>query len=376
MRCLALLSLLALAVSISAETTNTDEPASSTEATKVTQSILILTVGVVPLTTTFTPPATCTEARLSQLASPGYELWVNEPQPVAGNQSTDCYPSQFMKGYTSIANESSSIAPLMSPLVCPKGWHTAKEFTSGYIACCASGYLLAPPSVTSDSNRPAYGGTCYSNFKAGQTTTVTAYDNEDVTGTVEWIAQSSADQAYGHVIDGFALDLLPVSTTMATTMVTTTSKTTTSSETPSETESQAASSGGSSSVPGGTVAGIVVACLVGVPAILFVAFWLRRRRMQRRPQKSIGELDGNPDGGFNGHSITIVAGKAAYYPGATIAHEVPADNDSLKSELHSGVSPLSPESLAQREAAIGSVRGDNRTVHAELDAGWKGYEAQ
>jgi hypothetical protein len=151
---------------------------------------------------------------------------------------------------------------------------------------------------------------------------------------------------------------------------------TTSSETPSETESQPASSGGSSSVPGGTVAGIVVACLVGVPAILFVAFWLRRRRLQRRPQKSIGELDGNPDGGFNGHSITIVAGKAAYYPGATIAHEVPADNDSLKSEVHSGVSPLSPESLAQREAAIGGVRGDNRTVHAELDAGWKGYEAQ
>lgn len=213
-----LLALLGLAAVVSArdssivtktddESTETDQSTKSAKKTTTEKSIIVVTIAVEPLTTTFTPPASCT-GHLSQLASPGYALWLNEPQPAVGIKVSDCYPSQFMERYTSLVNESSSIAPLMSPLVCPKGWKTAKEWENGYIACCASGYNLAPPSVTSDTDRPAYGGTCYSNFEVGQTVTVTAYDSENVTATVDWVASSTADQAYGHVIDGFALDLL------------------------------------------------------------------------------------------------------------------------------------------------------------------------
>lgn len=217
----ALLALLGLAAMVSAkdsstatktddESTETDESTKTAKKTTVEQSIIVVTIAVEPLTTTFTPPSSC--GHLTQLASPGYALWLDEPQPAIGIKASDCYPSQFMKRYTSLVNESSSIAPLMSPLVCPKGWKTARQWDNGYIACCASGYNLAPPTVTSDTDRPAYGGTCYSPFTVGQTTTVPAYDTENVTATVEWVASSSLDQAYGHVIDGFALDLIVATT--------------------------------------------------------------------------------------------------------------------------------------------------------------------
>jgi hypothetical protein len=41
--------------------------------------------------------------------------------------------------------------------------------------------------------------------------TVTQWDNVEPTATAEWAATNSLDQAYGHVIDGFALDLISVS---------------------------------------------------------------------------------------------------------------------------------------------------------------------
>ncbi|KAH8661846.1 hypothetical protein BX600DRAFT_303378 [Xylariales sp. PMI_506] len=185
---------------------------SVTSSTSSPSSVLVVTITIAALTTTFTPPATCTEGLLTQLSSPGYQIWLNEPEPVPGTKYSACYPSQFMDGYTSIANSSSSIAPMFSPLVCPEGWITATTWTNGYIACCNSGYLLAPPSTTVDPNRPAYGGTCYSNFDLSQTVTVTAFDNVNVTATADWVASTSGAQAYGHPIDGFMADV--VSTTV------------------------------------------------------------------------------------------------------------------------------------------------------------------
>jgi hypothetical protein len=76
---------------------------------------------------------------------------------------------------------------------------------------CYRGYLLAPPTTTVDSNRPAYGGTCYSPFALSQTVTVTAYNSTNVTATAEWIASTTGAQAYAHPIDGFALDAVVTS---------------------------------------------------------------------------------------------------------------------------------------------------------------------
>lgn len=75
-----------------------------------------------------------------------------------------------------------------------------------------SGFLLHPPSTIVDSNRPAYGGTCYTTFTIGQSINVLAYNSTTLTATQPWVASSSADQAYAHVIDGFAMAEVSVST--------------------------------------------------------------------------------------------------------------------------------------------------------------------
>ena len=70
-----------------------------------------------------------------------------------------------------------------------------------------SGYVLNAPSTTVDSNRPAYGGTCYSAAVQGSTYTVTAYNASTLTATQAWPATTSLDQFYAHVIEGYALEL-------------------------------------------------------------------------------------------------------------------------------------------------------------------------
>lgn len=96
--------------------------------------------SVEALTTTFTPPATCASELLTLLTAKSYQIWINEPAPVPGTLLTDCYPSEWIDGYTSLLSSSSSVVAVMSPLVCPSGWTTQSDSTwsSGYIACCAS----------------------------------------------------------------------------------------------------------------------------------------------------------------------------------------------------------------------------------------------
>ncbi|KAI1098867.1 hypothetical protein F4804DRAFT_323565 [Jackrogersella minutella] len=225
---------------------------SAAASTTAAPSFSVLTLTVKPLTTTFTPPASCGEMHLTQLASPGYQLWLNEPQPVPGSKVADCYPSEFIGGYTSVNNASSSVAPMLSPLVCPQGWNTVKTWTNGYIACCASGFLLHPPDTTVDPNRPAYGGTCYSNFQVGQTAKVTAYNSASVTATVDWVASATNDQAYAHPIDGFQVgsdDNTPTT-----------------------------------GLSGGGIAGVVVGSVAGLIAILLTLLILFRRYRRKKIQ--------------------------------------------------------------------------------------------
>lgn len=106
------------------------------------------------LTTAFTAPTTCNQMQLTQLSSPGYQVWLNEPQPVPGTKFPNCYPSEFMKDYTSVFNQSSSIAPMMSPLVAPDNWVTVKEMDDGYIALCPSyvNFLLQQVLIAQETN--------------------------------------------------------------------------------------------------------------------------------------------------------------------------------------------------------------------------------
>lgn len=96
--------------------------------------------NVAALTTTFTPPAKCNGDSFTMLPAPSYQIWRHEPLPIPGPIIGDCYPPEFINGYTSVLGLYSSIAPLLSPLVCPLGWttQTADSWSNGYIACCDS----------------------------------------------------------------------------------------------------------------------------------------------------------------------------------------------------------------------------------------------
>ncbi|KAK8061638.1 hypothetical protein PG994_008004 [Apiospora phragmitis] len=205
--------LLAGITAVAAAASTTTDPAAPT-TTAPTFSVLTITVQA--LTTTFTPPPKCAESHLSMMSPPGYEIWLNEPMPVPGPPVANCYPSEFMQGYHSMANSSSSIAPFFKPLVCPQGWYTAQEWPNGYIACCNSGYLLHLPDSTVDPDRPAYGGTCYSQFTVGQTVNVTKYGTASLSGTGKFAATTSVDSAYAHPMDGYKVGAVPVQSGSAT----------------------------------------------------------------------------------------------------------------------------------------------------------------
>ncbi|KAF3065863.1 hypothetical protein GL218_09313 [Daldinia childiae] len=247
-------------------------------------SVSVLTLTQKELTTTFTPPASCREVHLTQLSSPGYQLWLNEPQPVPNSKIGDCYPS--------------------------------------------GGFQLHLPDNPVDTNRPAYGGTCYSNFQVGQTATVTAYDNASVTATVEWVASATNDQAYAHPIDGFSLST---------------------------------DDSNSTGLSGGAIAGIVIGVLAVVIAILVgLLFFLRRYRQKRKQEVP---FDGSQQ----------------------VQQEVPQEQYSNKEPL---VSPSTGYAQSPYTASTGIYEGptpaykptehyelDSQTPN-ELDSGWAGGELE
>ncbi|KAI1075326.1 hypothetical protein F5B20DRAFT_560383 [Whalleya microplaca] len=307
------------------------------------QSISVLTITVAALTTNFTPPSSCNEMRLTQLSSPGYQIWLNEPQPVPASKFGDCYPPGFIDGYTSIANASSSIAPMFSPLICPDTWTTAMERPNGYIACCASGFLLHPPDTTVDTNRPAYGGTCYSNFAVSQTVNVTQFDSAHVTATAEWVASASTDQAYAHVIDGFRLGPAD-STTSPTTSTSDISGSATATVEPSP------------SLSGGGIAGVVVGSVAGLALILLgLLFLLRQYRKKHNGFQQYGEQQ----------------------PWNKEQPNSPSSNQTwINSPGYSAVGTASAEGryeLGEREPGEMDARAE--LPRPELDGGWVGHDA-
>jgi hypothetical protein len=100
--------------------------------------------SMVALTTTFTPPQTCFENRLSMLA-PRYEVWANAPVPAVDVTSGACYPSEFLEAYTAVEVPgtkssiiASSVVPAMSGFVCPANYCTQMTRANNYAACCPS----------------------------------------------------------------------------------------------------------------------------------------------------------------------------------------------------------------------------------------------
>lgn len=117
-------------------------PTSTQSSTKTSTSALVtspvLNFQTPVLTTSFTPPPSCTQGHITMLMSAAYQIWLNEPRPVPNTTISDCYPPQFMTSF--LASVSSTILPAFSPLVCPDNYFTIynQTITSRplYVACC------------------------------------------------------------------------------------------------------------------------------------------------------------------------------------------------------------------------------------------------
>ncbi|KAG9235696.1 hypothetical protein BJ875DRAFT_264352 [Amylocarpus encephaloides] len=161
------------------------------------------------LTTTFTPTATgCIKNQLTMLANREYQIWLNMPLPVPGTTMSECYPSQFMSSYLESAGGVTQAA--FDPLVCPQSYSAVGPFTSNYIACCPSGYSLAPPKETVFSDRPAFGGTCYTPLTSGKAVQVTQYGSSGVTATSTFMPTVTNAQAYAYPYEGYAFGVQQV----------------------------------------------------------------------------------------------------------------------------------------------------------------------
>ncbi|KAL1641664.1 hypothetical protein SLS58_005942 [Diplodia intermedia] len=354
------------AAAASSTTLATSTRASSGSSAASSSSFSSPSAETVALTTTFTPPPSCTQGRLTLLSSPWYNIWLNEPSPVPGSLVTDCYPSQFISGYTSVFNVTSSIAPLFSPLVCPEAWETVNTFSSSYIACCPSGYALNPPSTILDSRRPAYGGTCYSSVVVGSTYTVTAYNASTLTATQAWPATTSLDQFYAHVIEGYALELKPASTSSAS------NSSSSSSASPSPTPSD-----DDSTLSGGAIAGIVI----GVLALLALltglfSFLLLRRRRRRRQSAAAAAADAARRTSSSPPPTHEVDGTAAF-------HEKVGDSEFRKElpgspgapaggELESPAAPAAVHELDAGAGGLAEMEGEGVRTRGEKEGGEEG----
>lgn len=98
-----------------------------------------------------------------------------------------------------------------------------------------SGYKLANPTNNPFSDRPAFGGTCYTPIEMATPVLVTAYGSAGVTATITFSATTSNVQAYAYPYEGFAFGVAEVQS-----LTTPASSSTSSSAAPSSTTSSAA----------------------------------------------------------------------------------------------------------------------------------------
>jgi hypothetical protein len=244
------------------------------------------------ITTTFTPPTNCAQSvgGLTMLENDGFRIWLNAPLPVPGITVSSCYPDQFISSFLLQAGGISQ-APF-SALVCPDGYTTQGQFTSNYIACCPRFVLSFPifgwsnqnsgwdgfaPASNAPSDRPAFGGTCFTNIY-NVPIQITSYDNSAIKASSIFTATGTSDQAYAYPYEGFALGVAVRKSTTTSSQATATSKTI---STPfDETDVD------SGDMSPGAVAGLVLGLLCLVFCVVaLVIFALNHRHKRLTDQK-------------------------------------------------------------------------------------------
>ncbi|KAF8851781.1 hypothetical protein BDZ45DRAFT_750278 [Acephala macrosclerotiorum] len=243
------------------------------------------TQSVVPfaITTTFTAPTACAQSvgGLTMLQDDQFRIWLNHPLPVPGTTITSCYPDEFASSFLLQTGGVSQAA--FSPLVCPDGYTTQGPYTSNYIACCPSGWDLAVAS-NPPSNRPAFGGTCFSNI-FNVPIRITSYNTESIEASSIFTATDSQAQAFAFPYEGFALGVAVVASTTPTSGSQATGTSTSSSATASSDSSEAGiiSSKSNTGAVAGAIIGSILAALLLTGAVYLMINY-RRKRMSGQNQ--------------------------------------------------------------------------------------------
>ncbi|KAG0650366.1 hypothetical protein D0Z07_3389 [Hyphodiscus hymeniophilus] len=287
-------------------------PATGTPSLEATAT----SVAPFAITTTWTAPSQCAQSvgGLTMLEVDQYRVWLNAILPVPGVTSTSCYPSQFISSF--LLQTGGVSQPAMSPLVCPAGYTTQGPFTSNYIACCPSGWDGLALASDAPSDRPAFGGTCYSNIY-NVPISVSFYDNSALKATSIFTATDSAAQAFASPYEGFALGVVVVQSTTGAGSSTPAS---TGSLLSSSSVTAAPNSGAlrkhSSTLSSGAIAGIVIGALAGLALLALASFFILRHRRRNYHVTEMGEREfqygGSTDDQLKVHSDAHELGTQNY----------------------------------------------------------------
>jgi len=150
------------------------------------------------------------------------------------------------------------------------------------------------------SDRPAYGGICYSNIPISSTHTAIVYNSVGSTTQQLWFPSTTGVQAYAHPIDGFAGSAPTIgcpsvaqsSPASSSTNARPASATSNGTSQPVGPETNTPASQEVKRTSGGTIAGAVVGSIFGLVAVIGLVFFLLRRRRTHQPlhDKQVHEL--------------------------------------------------------------------------------------
>jgi hypothetical protein len=145
-----------------------------------------------------------------------------------------------------------------------------------YLTDC-SGWDGFAPASNAPSDRPAFGGTCFTNIYSVPIQ-ITSYDKSAIKASSIFTATGTSDQAYAYPYEGFALGVAVLASTTRSSQATETSK-----EAFSPFEESDTGSGGMSH---GAVAGLVLGCIIIVlllvTLVVFALSYRQKRLTERR----------------------------------------------------------------------------------------------
>ena len=310
----------------------------------------------IPLTTTFTAPASCTSLFWDsgpslQAFAPGYGLSIDlDAQCVPPAMTTFWNQGLLFPGGSRQHTVISA-----GPVVCPKGWTTADRSTSDSISvqinCCPSGYQYF---------EDVYGN-CLSSVSAGEVLTYASAssspapspdDWSTVTTTLDTDSTVGAVAVVGWNIKG-ATSPTPSPTTSPSNTASATGDTSTNPSLPSPTQTTP-DNGLSSGAKAGIGVGVALGVL-GILALLATFFLLRRRRRGKEGTAAVAaqEKDQQTDTRYNKYELPnsqiqraelsdgqVEGGgqhlKGFYRPQAEEPSELPADERPMEMESISG----------------------------------------